>query len=48
MEEISQTFVGLDVHKDSIVIGLAQPGRESGRMLGKIAHDIEGAGRDAV
>lgn len=40
MEEISKTFVGLDVHKDSIVIGLAQPGRDSGRMLGKIAHDI--------
>jgi transposase len=40
MEEISKTFVGLDVHKDSIVIGLAEPCREPGRVLGKIAHDI--------
>ncbi len=40
MEEISKTFVGLDVHKDSIVVGVAQPGRESGRMLGKIVHDV--------
>jgi transposase len=40
MEEITKTFVGLDVHKDSIVIGSAQPGREPGRVLGKIAHDI--------
>ena len=40
MEEITKIFVGLDVHKESIAIGLAEPGRAAGRLLGKIAHDI--------
>ena len=40
MEEITKTFVGLDVHKESIAIGLAEPGRGAGRVLGKITHDI--------
>ena len=40
MEESSKVYVGLDVHKDSIAIGAAEPGRAPGRVIGKIAHDV--------
>ena len=40
MEEVSKVHVGLDVHKDSIAIGAAEQGRASGRVVGKIAHDV--------
>lgn len=40
MDEISKIHVGLDVHKDSISIGVAQPGREPGKLLTKIAHHL--------
>ena len=40
MEEGIKFFVGLDVHKDSIVIATAECGREPARLVGKIAHDI--------
>lgn len=40
MEERSKIHVGLDVHKDSISIGVAQPGREPGKLLTKIAHHL--------
>lgn len=40
MEEISKVHVGLDVHKDSISIGVAQPGREPGRLLSKVGHHL--------
>jgi transposase len=40
MDEISKIHVGLDVHKDSISIGIAQPGREPGRLVSKIAHHV--------
>jgi transposase len=40
MEDISKIHVGLDVHKDNISIGVAQPGREPGRLLTKIAHHL--------
>ncbi|MFO1219684.1 MAG: IS110 family transposase [Burkholderiaceae bacterium] len=40
MEERSKVFVGLDVHKDRISIGAAEPGREAGRVIGAIAHDV--------
>jgi transposase len=32
-------FVGLDVHKDSIVIGVAEAGREAARVVGTVAHE---------
>lgn len=32
-------FVGLDVHKDSIVIAVAEQGRESGRVVGSVPHE---------
>ena len=40
MDEISKTFVGLDVHKDSISIGAATPGRTPGRHVSRITHDV--------
>ena len=40
MDEISKIHVGLDVHKDSIAVGLAEPGRSGGRLIGKTAHDV--------
>lgn len=40
MDEISKVHVGLDVHKDSISIGLAHPGREPGRLLSKVGHHL--------
>ena len=40
MDELSKIHVGLDVHKDSISVGVADPGRAAGRLVGKIAHDI--------
>jgi transposase len=40
MENSSKVFVGLDVHKDSISIGVAQAGQQPARFVGKIAHDV--------
>jgi transposase len=40
MEERSKVHVGLDVHKDSISVGAAEPGREPGRVVGKTVHDV--------
>jgi transposase len=40
MDEITKIHVGLDVHKDSISIACASPGREPGRLVSKIAHDV--------
>lgn len=40
MEQVIRAYVGLDVHKDSIAIALAEAGRSAGRMVGQIAHDV--------
>lgn len=40
MDETSKIHVGLDVHKDSISIGVAQPGRDPGRLLTKVGHHL--------
>jgi len=40
MDEISKIHVGLDVHKDSISVGVAEPGRSGGRLVAKTAHDV--------
>src|SRR5471032_247572 len=40
MEEISKIHVGLDVHKDSISVAAAEPGRAPGRLVGKVAHHV--------
>lgn len=39
MEERIKVYVGLDVHKDSIVIGAAHAGRDAGRLIGELSHD---------
>jgi transposase len=39
MDDGSKIHVGLDVHKDSITVGAADPGRAPGRVVSKIAHD---------
>jgi transposase len=40
MEEASRIHVGLDVHKDSITVAAAQPGRTPARVVGKTMHDV--------
>ncbi|MDM0084579.1 hypothetical protein QTI17_28660 [Variovorax sp. J31P179] len=40
MQERSKIHVGLDVHKDSISVAAAEPGRASGRLIGKVTHDV--------
>ena len=40
MEELSKIHVGLDVHKDSISVAAAEPGRAPGRLIGKVTHDV--------
>jgi transposase len=40
MEERTKIHVGLDVHKDSISVALADPGRAPGRFIGKCIHDV--------
>ena len=40
MQESSKIHVGLDVHKDSISIAAAEPGRVPGRLIGKVTHDV--------
>jgi len=39
MDERTKYFVGLDVHKESISIAVAEAGRAAGRLLGQIPHD---------
>jgi transposase len=40
MEERTKIHVGLDVHKDSISVGAAEPGRGAARLIGKVTHDV--------
>jgi transposase len=40
MEEGIKFFVGLDVHKDTIAVAVAEAGREPARLVGSIAHDV--------
>jgi len=40
MEERTKVHVGLDVHKDSITVARADPGRGKARLVGKVAHDV--------
>ena len=40
MQEISKFHVGLDVHKDSISVAVAEHGRSAGRLVGKVVHDV--------
>lgn len=40
MEQASRIHVGLDVHKDSITVAVAEPGRSVARVVTKMAHDV--------
>ena len=40
MDQLSKIHLGLDVHKDSITIGRADPGREPARVAGKVPHNV--------
>lgn len=40
MQELSKIYLGLDVHKDSISIAVAEPGRAPARLIGRTAHDV--------
>ena len=40
MDENIKFFVGLDVHKDTIAVAVAEGGREPARLVGSIAHDV--------
>jgi transposase len=40
MEEGTKFFVGLDVHRDTIVVATAEAGRTPARLHGSIAHDV--------
>lgn len=39
MDQLSKIHLGLDVHKDSITIARADPGRQPAHVVGKVAHD---------
>jgi transposase len=40
MEKGTKIHVGLDVHKDSITVAAAEPGRGKARLVGKVVHDV--------
>lgn len=40
MDQLSKIHLGLDVHKDSITVARAEPGREPARVVGKVPHDV--------
>lgn len=40
MSKAITSFVGLDVHKDSTAIGVAEAGRESPRFIGTVGSDL--------
>lgn len=45
MQESRKIHVGLYVHKDSISIASAEPGRWPGRLIGKGTHDVRYTGK---
>ena len=40
MDKDIKVFVGLDVHKDSIAVAVAEQGRLAARLVGTIGHDV--------
>src|SRR6266567_4635456 len=40
MDEGIKFFVGLDVHKDTIAVAVAEAGRGPARLVGSMAHDV--------
>ena len=43
MDEGIKFFVGLDVHKDTIAVAIAETGRAPARLVGSLAHDVRAA-----
>jgi transposase len=41
MKEDIKFYVGLDVHKDTIAMAVAETGRQPGRIIGTLAHDLK-------
>ena len=41
VDEATKIHLGLDVHKDSITVAAAEPGRWPGRVVSKLAHDVD-------
>ena len=41
MEHDIRIFVGLDVHKDTIAMAVAEAGRQPARLIGTLAHDLK-------
>lgn len=40
MDELINFYVGLDVHKDTIAVSVAEVGRMPARLIGTLAHDV--------
>jgi len=40
MDKAIKFYVGLDVHKDTIALAVAQAGRAAGRVIGTLPHDV--------
>ena len=40
MNEVIKVYVGLDVHKETIAMAVAEAGRTPGRVIGRLAHDV--------
>ena len=45
MDEGIKFFVGLDVHKHTIAVAVADAGRMPARLIGNIAHDVVKLGK---
>ena len=41
MKEDSKVYVGLDVHKDTIAMAVAEAGREPARVIGTLPHELK-------
>lgn len=41
MEENILVYVGLDVHKDTIAVSVADSGRTPARYIGTLVHDVD-------
>jgi transposase len=40
MDKATKVYLGLDVHKDTIALAVAEAGRSAGRVIGTVPHDL--------